>query len=343
MASADTSTDVLRFATINLLNFIEPPLACYESDNIYFHAQWQSKCDWLTCYIQRQQPDVIAFQEVFSPAALIQLLAPMGFSLVAVEEPGLAEGYIYNRPINMIASRFPVLEQGEVTVEPQVCQAMGLEIGFSFSRRPVWCRVQLPLIGQCDLYAVHLKSKRPSLDLGSIGAITVPDAVQTMSRQLGRASADLLRGAEAAMLMYSIIARRSQDRLPIALMGDFNDGLGSTVLDVLHIDNQIDAWLAASPDRREAGVDFYGLRDSFHLHCLHVGAIDRTPTHYWGGHGNVLDYILLSCEFDPRSSMSTMDVTDFRVCDRHLFGPESLHERESSDHAPVLVELAPRY
>ncbi|MGI2260692.1 endonuclease/exonuclease/phosphatase family protein [Shewanella sp. GXUN23E] len=342
MASADTGTDVLRFATINLLNFIEPPLACYESDNIYSHAQWQAKCAWLSSYIKRQQPDVIAFQEVFSPDALTRLLTPLGFTLVAVEAPGLVDGYIYNRPINMIASRFPVLELGEVTVDSQVCQAMGLDTGFGFSRRPVWCRVQLPLVGQCDVYAVHLKSKRPSLDPSGVGAVTEPDAVQTLSRQLGRACSDLLRGAEAAMLMHHIIARRSQDRLPIALMGDFNDGLGSTVLDVLHIDNQIDAWLAASPDRRDAGVDFYGLRDSFHLHCLHVGAVERAPTHYWGGRGNVLDYILLSCEFDPRSSMSTMDVTDFRVCDRHLFGPQSVLDRESSDHAPVLVELTPR-
>ncbi len=343
MSSLDKGSQGLRIATINLLNFIEPPLACYESDNIYSHAQWQAKCAWLACYIKRLKPDVIAFQEVFSPRALTLLLEPLGFKWVkVVEEPGLLQDYIYNRPVNAIASRFPVIDCAPVAASGDVSRALGIDAGFQFSRSPVWCRIDLPLMGPCDFYCVHLKSKRPSLDMDLLESELDGATLHTLSRQLGRASSALMRGAEAAVLMHEIVARRSRDGFPVALLGDFNDLLSAAVLDVLHVDDDIDAWLTQAADRRDPGLDRFGLRDSFNLHRLHAGEIERTPTHYWGGRGSVLDYILLSSEFDPRSASSTMDVTEFRVCDRHMFGPESVMEKESSDHAPVQVTLTPR-
>lgn len=343
MSAPENSSQVLRIATINLLNFVEPPQACYESDNIYSHAQWQAKCAWLTCYINRLQPDVIAFQEVFSPEALKQVLKPLGFDwFEVVEQPGVLQDYIFNRPVNAIASRFPVVASAPIQASANVCRALGIDAGFQFSRSPVWCRIDLPLVGPCDFYCVHFKSKRPSLEMEYLPELNHSAAMVTLSQQLGRASSSLMRGAEAAVLMHSIIGRRSEDKLPVALLGDFNDLLSAAVLDVLHVDDQIERWLTQAPDRRDPGLDYFGLRDSFNLHRLHVGEVERIPTHYWGGRGSVLDYILLSSEFDPRSATSTLDVTEFRVCDRHMFGPESVLEKESSDHAPVMVTLTPR-
>ena len=45
----------LRVATLNLLNFAAPPLACYEWDNIYTEAQWLQKTSWLQSLLQQQQ------------------------------------------------------------------------------------------------------------------------------------------------------------------------------------------------------------------------------------------------------------------------------------------------
>ena len=342
MLGTVTSQSMFRVATINLLNFIEPPLACYESDNIYTHAQWQAKCTWLTQCIEQLEPDVIGFQEVFSPRALAELLKPLGYNwLQVVEEPRLLEDYIYQRPVNAIASRFPVTASAPIKVQPAICQGLGIESDFQFSRAPVWCRITMPSMGACDFYCVHFKSKRPAVNVQVFPNFDAPE-LQAMLRRLGRASSGLTRSSEAALLMHSIIAKRNLDKLPVVLMGDFNDQLSSSAMDVLHVDDDIERCLAQSAEYQELGLDEYGLRDSFKLYQLHAGDVERIPTHYWWGRGSVLDYILLSSEFDPRSRSSTMDVSDFTVFDRHMFGPESRIEKESSDHAPVMITLTPR-
>ena len=343
MAKGVSEQPVLRIATINLLNFIEPPLACYESDNIYSHSQWQAKCAWLTRCLQQLQPDVVGFQEVFSPQTLAKLIEPLGFDwLQWVEEPRLQDEYIYQRPVNAIASRHPIMASGALTADKTVSELLGINPNFQFSRAPVWCRIAMPLMGLCDIYCVHFKSKRSAIDTLVWPLSDDGVQLQTMSRRLGRASSNLIRGAEAEVLMHHIIANRHQQQLPVVLMGDFNDQLDSSVLDILHVDEDMNRYAGQSGVQLEPGLDEYGLRDSFNLYKLHVTDAERLPTHYWRGRGSVLDYILLSSEFDPRSRASTMDVTDFKVFDQHMFGPESTLESESSDHAAVMVTLSPR-
>ena len=65
-----TVDEQIRLASFNLFNFIAPPDAYYEFNNIYTQAQWQQKCDWISHYLATHQPCVIGFQEVFSPDAL---------------------------------------------------------------------------------------------------------------------------------------------------------------------------------------------------------------------------------------------------------------------------------
>ncbi|WP_235869822.1 hypothetical protein [Veronia nyctiphanis] len=80
----------LKVATVNLFNYIEPPQACYEFDNIYTEHEWHKKLNWLNRYIGNYHPDVIAFQEVFSPKALRSQLEHLGYTFFAViDEPTL--------------------------------------------------------------------------------------------------------------------------------------------------------------------------------------------------------------------------------------------------------------
>jgi hypothetical protein len=68
----------------------------------------------------------------------------------------------------------------------------------------------------------------------------------------------------------------------------------------------------------------------------------RAPTHYFGGGGSVLDYILLSCEFDASYHDSLYQVTAHETYDRHLINPIFDRDGESTDHGIVLVTLTLR-
>ncbi|MCG6442078.1 endonuclease/exonuclease/phosphatase family protein, partial [Vibrio parahaemolyticus] len=56
----------VRFATANLFNYLAPPNAFYEFNNIYEQTQWQKKQRWLSQKLTALNADVIGFQEVFS-------------------------------------------------------------------------------------------------------------------------------------------------------------------------------------------------------------------------------------------------------------------------------------
>ena len=68
----------------------------------------------------------------------------------------------------------------------------------------------------------------------------------------------------------------------------------------------------------------------------------RTPTHYYGGGGSVLDYILLSSEFDASYHDSLFQVSAYDTYDRHLINPIFDRDGESTDHGIVLVTLTLR-
>ena len=68
----------------------------------------------------------------------------------------------------------------------------------------------------------------------------------------------------------------------------------------------------------------------------------RSPTHYFGNGSSVLDYILLSCEFDASYHDSFYQVSDYHTYDRHLINPIFERDGESTDHGIVSVTLTLR-
>ena len=68
----------------------------------------------------------------------------------------------------------------------------------------------------------------------------------------------------------------------------------------------------------------------------------RPPSHYFGGGGSVLDYILLSCEFDASYHDSLYQVSAHDTYDRHLINPIFDRDGESTDHGVVQVTLTLR-
>ncbi|MGR5062866.1 endonuclease/exonuclease/phosphatase family protein [Photobacterium sp. DNB22_13_2] len=358
---------IIKIATFNLCNYLAPPDAFYDFENIYSQEQWDKKQTWVLNYLTENQPDVIGFQEVFSAKSLKALTQSAGYPYFGViDSPNIEGDYIYDSPVVAIASRFPITSIQAVIEEPHLNAPLMLSNGFEFSRKPLRATIQLPQIGPCDCYVVHFKSKRSISDEG-FSQQNTPDvsdyqkAVEVLrSEMLGQWASTNQRSAEAAHLINAIWSRKTESGYPVMLMGDFNDELETSVLHHLLSDGarQIKDNLSRSISQR------YRLQHSWQLFQLSLchrenidydqnGSVDdiadlvppvttKHPapnTFYFGAKGMVLDYILLSGEFDPSFSESMAEVYDYHLYDRHLTNSSYDIDSHSTDHAIVMITL----
>ena len=312
-AVSAASTDNVRISTLNLLNFTAPPQASYEFDNIYSKAQWQQKTDWLRRVLLEVAPDVLALQEVFSVAELQQLTKELGYDHFAVaEKPVLVDEHVYQKPVVALASKYPILHSHSVAVPQAAAAALGLT-DFSFSRAPLRVLLQLPVIGHCNCYVVHLKSRRP-LTLAQGQNLPAAEA-------LSRWAACVQRGNEAGLLLEAMTEQWLEDKYPVVLVGDFNDELSSPLLQVL-------AQNSAEPHAGDQMM--MRLMDSWMMQPEITAP--RPATHYYGAKGSVLDYILVSADLATRVQRQWL-------VDQHLVQPVFAVDGYSSDHALVTVQL----
>lgn len=350
---ANTATniinDTLKIATFNLFNYIEPPLAYYDFENIYSQESWQKKQAWICDYLAQYQPDVIGFQEVFSANALQQLLAEQGYNhFSVVDEPNIIDGYICRDPVVAIASRYPIKAVSAIMADPHIATSIGISADFAFNRKPLRATIDLPHIGDTDCYVVHLKSKRPMLeaapDSGNAAdtGLTKTHVLATLKAEImGSWGSSIQRGSEAALLYHAILERREESGHPVILMGDFNDDIQQTPLQCLTTNSIRDRQVS---DQKQI-LDTFWLTDSFTLYQNTDNAdhkVSRSPTHYYGAKGNVLDYILLSCEFNAEYNASLFEVSAYQTYDRHLINPIFDRDGNSTDHGIVNVTLSLR-
>jgi hypothetical protein len=272
--------------------------------------------------------------------------------------------FIYKSTVLAIASRYPIVDIAAVKPNTELAQTLGLTDDFSFSRKVLRATVDVPHIGNTDCYVVHFKSKRSMIELDEEN--TSRSAEQTIIESLkaqvaGGWGSTIQRGSEAALLMVDMIERRETTGNPMVLMGDLNNTLADGVLshiltNTLYFVSSIDC---------DAYLAKYCLNDAWDLFQLalpnevneinEANEIDettlevnrnekvaRTPTHYFGGGGSVLDYILLSSEFDASYHDSLFQVSAYDTYDRHLINPIFDRDGESTDHGIVLVTLTLR-
>tara|TARA_B110000196_G_scaffold182892_1_gene156683 strand:+ start:87 stop:1301 length:1215 start_codon:yes stop_codon:yes gene_type:complete len=348
----------LKVATFNLFNYLEPPDAFYEFERIYSAEQWKKKQRWITAYLDEHQPDIIGFQEVFSIESLKNLLLAEGYNYFAVvDQPQVIDDFIYKSPVVAIASRFPIVASDAVLPDKDLAQALGLTDNFSFSRKVIRATIDAPHIGHCDCYVVHFKSKRSMFDMEESELKRTPEKtiVDTLKAQVsGSWASTIQRGSEATLLMINMIGRREVTNNPMILMGDFNNTLNDGILSHL-LTNSL---RFVSVIDQNAYLAKYCLYDAWDLYktalynenpystdnkeLCYNSMVTRNPTHYFGASGSVLDYILLSCEFDASYHDSLYQVSDYNTYDRHLINPSFERDDQSTDHGIVLVTLTLR-
>ena len=338
----------LKIATYNLFNYLEPPSAFYEFDRIYSTEQWCKKQQWISDYLDEHQPDIIGFQEVFSPESLQSLVNEQGYQYFSVvDQPQVIDEFIFRSPVVAIASKYPIVEIVCPEPDSELAASMGLSDNFSFSRKLLRATIKLPHIGNCDCYVVHLKSQRSMIEFEDNKELTrEKSAIEELKCQIrGKWASSIQRGSEAALLMVSMITRREQTSHPMVLMGDFNNSIHTSELKFL-LTNSL-----AFTRNKEANdhLGQYYLKDSWELHLDLINPnlstqqkFPRKPTHYHANKGAVLDYVLLSCEFDVSFQGSLFEISSYQVYDRHLINPIFERDSQSTDHGIVSITLSLR-
>jgi endonuclease/exonuclease/phosphatase family metal-dependent hydrolase len=350
----------IKIATFNLFNYLEPPNAYYEFNNIYSTEQWQKKQRWIEDYLAEQQADIIGFQEVFSPQSLEKLVAEQGYPYFAViDQAKVTDGFIFHSPVVAIASRFPIVETSAVVPDTDLANTIGLSDDFSFSRQVLRATIDLPHIGDCDCYVVHFKSKRSLIEFEQDKNVSFEkNIIEKLKGQIaGEWGSTVKRGSEATLLFVSMIEQKEKTARPMLLMGDFNNELTDGVLNQL-LTNK----LRFSGDDKAKLFTKYCLKDSWDLYKTYTGDDKysenekgdeifpaevvknniRKATHYFGGSSSVLDYILLSYEFDANNQKSFFEVSAYETYDRHLINPLFDRDGNSTDHGIVMITLTLR-
>ena len=300
--------------------------------------------------MQESTPDIIGFQEVFSAESLKILVSENGYQHFAVvDEPQIIDDFIYKKPVVAIASRYPIVEVEAVKPSLTLAATLGLSREFVFSRKVLRATIDVPHLGHCDCYVVHFKSKRSMLEHDVIKEQSVEKSIiESLKAQVaGGWGSTIQRGSEATLLMVEMIERRESSNNAMVLMGDFNNTLTDGVLSqlltcTLRFVSAID---------REAYLAKYCLLDAWDLFEIakindgefsEQAKLKRIPTHYFGATSSVLDYILLSCEFDASYHDSLYQVSEHDTYDRHLINPIFDRDGESTDHGIVSVTLTLR-
>jgi endonuclease/exonuclease/phosphatase family metal-dependent hydrolase len=155
----------LKIATFNLFNYLEPPNAYYEFERIYSAEQWRKKQKWISDYLTEHQPDIIGFQEVFSPESLQALVKSQGYPYFSeIDSPEVIDDFIYRSPVVAIASRYPIVEAVAVTPNTDLMETLAIDKDISLSRNELRATIDAPHKGNCDCYVVHFKSKRSMIE-----------------------------------------------------------------------------------------------------------------------------------------------------------------------------------
>lgn len=335
-----------RIGTFNLLNYNAPPNASYESDNIYTNKQWRQKQSWIDRQLALMQCDIVGFQEVFSRKSLQQLVKQQGLEYFATaEKTRKNHDHIFNRPAVALASRFPILSCETIALTKSNRRKSGLAPRFRFSRAPLKAEILVENFGHCLVYVVHLKSNRSSLEAPRFlnGESWRKIASQTMLAMAQGSWASIKqRGNEAALLYQDIVREVMKQDRPVILLGDLNTSINSETLKLISEAREIDKlnnasvqYLSVDAQRQ---IRRFALYDGFDLQDK-ITADQRKDTHYYANRGSVLDYILLSKDFDQTFDHSLACVANYEVYDRHLQNPEYRIDSQCSDHAPVVVEL----
>lgn len=329
----------INIGSLNLLNLRSVGKGIYGSPG-YSEAQFQDKVRWIGAMFDQLACELIAVQEVFDQDALQACVERSDHmrQCAAVIAPHAQSGN--DLPRVGLVCRLPLLSPVESIVDipaQAVAPLAGApEIGIAdhahhrFSRPVLAVTVNLggkdhPIPAR--VYVVHLKSRRPRRLVGTAGAYD--GVAESMDDPSIEARAHLrslmMRGIEATGIRHLVLRDLLGSRMPVIVMGDFNDHAKAMTTELITGRMQVNArqrrdhllWHAAALQRPHA------LKRDIGYTKIHLGEPDS------------IDHILVSEEFLRDSRHAIGEIVDVAWFNDHLNDPAT----QRSDHGAIRATL----
>ncbi|MBC6446155.1 endonuclease/exonuclease/phosphatase family protein [Actinokineospora xionganensis] len=324
----------VKVGTFNVLNLALPEVPYYPDELPYSIAEFDRKAAWIGEQLRRMDADVVGFQEVFAEAALREVCArSQAFATATVLAPG-ADGA--SGPRVGLATTLPLAEPAEsITDFPPglhtSVDGIALPVG-TFSRPVLRARVVFSPAVTVTVFVVHLKSKRPIVD------VTIPQH-DPREEALGKARSLIRRTAEAVALRFLVLDEVVANNRPVIVLGDLNDGPRAVSTEIVGGDLPSRFW-PRGPELRETYWD----RVLYSAHALQARNIGRDVgySHIFNSHYENLDHILVSQEFYDRNPNRFGELADLRHFNDHLVDNQLSNDRPdrtTSDHAQLVAEI----
>lgn len=312
----------LRFATFNVCNLALPGMKYYEDQIPYSAEEYDAKISWIAQQLDRLDADVIGLQEIFSQAALKDVLAKtqkyreahhIGFDPDPQADhltPSVA--LISRLPVAEGATTFRELPNNLAVTLPGVAHPVT-----HFTRPILHAKVEVSPDLLIHVFVCHLKSKLP--DYRNDNNDDQPDQTGiAMLRSLIR------RGTDALGLRTLLSNLNKEKRAPIIVMGDFNDVASA-------IPTQMVMGLGKYPIN---GADDR-LFESYRIQSRRDALRDVGYTHIHDGSYETIDHILVSEEFNPESRVAIGEVVEVMYLNDHM----TFKQAHASDHGLVLARI----
>ena len=316
----------IKLATFNLFQFAVPPYAYYVKKDRFNTAEWAEKTAWIKRQIVKMDCDVIGFQEVFSSEALEELVNELGFEYFEMVDVAKLQKKTYISTTVAIASKYPISKIQRVRVDIPSYKKHGFVGHYGFARVPIKATITLPEGQELVVYVAHLKSNRLNeFEYRFREEHDLEHKKESVAKALKGTSSTSLhqRLCEASSLFVNM--QRVKNK-PMVLLCDLNDKEFSLTIDALSNPLYHDPKSEEGLLLRDASYEYEEVEENPHPEAKKR---ERTPTSYFLGRGNVLDYVFVS---------NHCEVTNYSVLDEHLqeHGAELLLK---SDHAQVVCEV----
>ncbi len=310
----------IRFATFNVCNLAPPGMKYYERMEPYTRDEYDAKTTWLAQQLDRMDADVIGFQEIFSQAALKDVLAKtrhyrdahqVGFDPdPRLERLTPSVALVSRLPLAGAAQAFVDLPDGLHTTLP----GSGRPV-VRFTRPVLQARVMLTDKLMAHVFVLHLKSKRPDYLQGEHEDDYRNHGIATL-RSLVR------RGTEALGVRLLLAEALHGNRVPAVVMGDFNDVIGATTTQLVMGGGQ---YKRENYDER--------LFDAYRIQRRAPLGRDVAFTDIHHGQHETIDHILVSEEFNRDSRFAIGAVEEVLYFNDHV----AQDLPYATDHGQVLA------
>ena len=311
-----------RFATFNVCNLALPGVRFYGNLEPYTPEEYEAKVSWIARQLDILDADVIGFQEIFSQAALQDVLARTrnykDAHHAGFDPDPLAERFT---PSVALVSRLPLV--GTAASHANLPHHLSVPLPglvkavTRFTRPVLHVQIQLSDALTAHVLVAHLKSKLPDPGTEATGAGAAQQDLAAL-RSLVR------RGAEALGLRYLATDCLRNHRAPLLVMGDFNDVAASVTTQIV--------MGARSPSENEFDDRLF---DSFRIQSHGDPLHGAGYTHIHEGDFETIDHILVSESFHPASRSAVGEVLSVSYLNDHL----ALAPPDASDHGVALARI----